>query len=166
MIKKILLSLALALPMLAAAQNVKIGLVDVQTIIQDLPAFKSAQTEVDAKAKKYDEEYQKLMKEAQTKLEELQNLPADTPQPVKDRRMQELQTYDQKLAEFQQMAQQDLNKAQQEALAPIYQQVQTAIQSIGKENGFTIIQEKGAVLYFGAPAEDITPLVRARLGLK
>ena len=152
--------------MLAAAQNVKIGLVDVQTIIQDLPAFKTAQTEVDAKAKKYDEEYQKLMKEAQTKLEELQNLPADTPQPVKDRRMQELQTYDQKLADFQQMAQQDLNKAQQEALAPIYQQVQTAIQSIGKENGFTIIQEKGAVLYFGSPAEDITPLVRARLGLK
>ncbi len=106
------------------------------------------------------------MKEAQTKLEELQNLPADTPQPVKDRRMQELQTYDQKLAEFQQMAQQDLSKAQQEALAPVYQQVQTAIQSIGKENGFTVIQEKGAVLYFSSPAEDITPLVRARLGLK
>lgn len=166
MLKKILIAIAVALPMLAGAQTVKIGLVDAQAIVTDMPAYKTAQADVEAKAKKYDEEYQKLVKEAQTKLEEFQNLPADTPEAVKERRMTDLQTYDQKLSEFQQMAQQDLQKAQQEAIAPIYQQIQNAIQAVGTEGGYTIIQEKSAVLYFGAPAQDITAAVRTRLGLK
>lgn len=166
MLKKILLTLALALPMLAGAQTVKIALVDVQGVIQDLPAFKTAQADVEAKAKKYDDEYKRMLQEAQTKLDELQSLPADTPDAVRERRTQELQTYDQKLTEFQQMAQQDLQKAQQDALAPVYQQVQAAIQAVGKEGGYAIVQDKAAVLYFGAPAEDVTPQVRARLGLK
>ncbi len=166
MFKKILVALALALPFIAGAQTIKIGLVDAQSLLQDLPSYKTASASVEAKAKKYDEEYQKLVKEAQAKLDEFQALPADTPDAVKERRAQELQTFDQKISEFQQMAQQDLQKAQNEALAPVYQEIQSAIQAIGKEGGYTIIQEKGAVLYFGSPAEDITPQVKTRLGIK
>lgn len=166
MFKKLLVAFAMVLPLLAGAQTVKIGLVDTQAIIQDLPAFKTAQTSIEAQGKKLDDEYQKILKEAQTKMEEFQNLPADTPDMVKQTRANELQNYDQKLTEFQQMAQQTLQKAQSEALAPIYKTVQDAIQSIGKEGSYTIIQDKGAVLYFGAPAEDITAQVKARLGVK
>jgi len=166
MIKKIILALALALPTLAGAQTLKIGLVDTQTIVEAMPAFNTARTDIDARAKRYDEQYQKMMKDAQVKLEEFQKLPADTPEPLKEQLMKEIQDMDQKLGEFQQMAQQDLQKTQATALAPIYQQVKDAISSVGKEGGYTIIQELGAVLYYGAPAEDITAAVKARLGIK
>lgn len=166
MLKKLLVAFALVLPFVAGAQTIKIGLVDAQAVIQDLPAFKTAQTNLEEQGRKFDDEYQKIMKEAQTKFEEFRNLPADTPDVVKETRAKELQDYEQKLGEFQQMAQQALQKAQAEALQPLYQQIQNAIQSIGKEGGYTIIQDKSAVLYFGAPAEDITPQVKARLGIK
>ena len=38
MIKKFLLFIALALPMMAAAQNIKIGLIDINEVMQAMPA--------------------------------------------------------------------------------------------------------------------------------
>lgn len=157
-----------AIPMLAAAQTIKIGVVDTNTLMPALPAFKEAQTKIADIAKKYDTEYSNLRQEAQKKFEEYQGMMNDTsvPDAVKERRAKELDDFSQKLTEFEQMAQQDLQKQQQDLLAPVYANVQQAIQSIGKEGGYTMIQEAGAFLYFGAPAEDITNQVKARLGVK
>lgn len=168
MLKKILVAALLAIPMLLSAQTIKIGVVDTQLLMRELPAFKEAQTKIDAVAKKYDEEYNNLRAEAAKKYEEYQTLmnDANTPQAVKERRAKEIDEFSQKLAEFEQMAQTDLQKQQQEIMAPIINNVQQAIQSIGKEGSYTIIQEMTGLLYYGAPAEDITPQVKARLGIK
>ena len=141
MLKKILLAALVLFPMLASAQSIKIGVVDTQKLMTDLRA------------------------EAQKKLEEFQTLAQDasTPDAVKERRAKELDEFSQKLSEFEQMAQQDLQKQQQEILGPVLNNVQQAIQSVGKEGNYTLIQETGALLYFGAPAEDITEQVKARL---
>lgn len=166
MLKKIFVAFALMLPLIAGAQSIKIGLVDAQTILQDMPAFATAQASLKSKAESLDAELNRLMKEGQTKVEEFQALPADTPEATRTRRAQEIQELDAKVTEFQQMAQQELQKAQAEAMQPIYTDINNAIQAVGKEGGYTIIQEKASVLYYGAPAEDITPQVRTRLGLK
>lgn len=163
MFKKILMAAVVAFPMLAAAQTVKIGLVDTQAIVTEMPAFKAAQTEVAAKQQKLNEDGNKLYKEFQTKMEEFQNLPKDTPEATIQIRAKELENYQAKLNEFDQMAQQELTKAQNAALEPIMNQVQQAIQSVGAEGGYTLIQEKQAVLYYGAPAVDITAEVKARI---
>ena len=41
-----------------------------------------------------------------------------------------------------------------------------AIKAVGKENGFTAIFPEGAAIYTGDDVIDITPLVKAKLGLK
>lgn len=165
MLKKILLAALVLFPMLASAQSIKIGVVDTQKLMTDLPAYKEAQTKIEGVAKKYDTEYANLRAEAQKKLEEFQTLAQDasTPDAVKERRAKELDEFSQKLSEFEQMAQQDLQKQQQEILGPVLSTVQQAIQSVGKDGNYTLIQETGALLYFGAPAEDITEQVKARL---
>lgn len=168
MIKKILIALMVAIPMLASAQTIKIGVVDTQSIITDLPSYKEAQTKIESIAQKYDTEYANLRTEFAKKYEEFQTLSSDasTPQAVKERRAKELDDFTAKLQEFEQMAQQDLQKQQNEIMSPIISNVQQAIQSVGKEGNFTIIQEVAAYLYYGAPAEDITAQVKARLGIK
>ena len=142
MLKKILLAALVLFPMLASAQSIKIGVVDTQKLMTDLPAYKEAMTKIEGVAKKYDTEHATLRPE---------------------RRAKELDEFSQKLSEFEQMAQQDLQKQQQEILGPVLNNVQQAIQSVGKEGNYTLIQETGALLYFGAPAEDITEQVKARL---
>ncbi|MDE5690440.1 MAG: OmpH family outer membrane protein, partial [Duncaniella sp.] len=50
--------------------------------------------------------------------------------------------------------------------APIQENVMKAIQSVGAEGSYTFIFENGMSLYTGADVTDVTPLVKARLGIK
>lgn len=72
------------------------------------------------------------------------------------------------MAQFEQNAMQDLNKMNQELMAPIVQKIRSAIESVGKEGSYSLIQDKSPQLtiYFASPVVDITPEVKAKLGLK
>jgi len=52
-------------------------------------------------------------------------------------------------------------------LKPIYEKADIAVQAVGKENGFSMIFDSGAfnVVLFAEDATDVTPLVKAKLGL-
>lgn len=165
MFKKILLVAALLIPMLASAQTIKIGLVDTQAIITAMPETTAAQNKVSDTSKKYDDEYAKLNEELKRMYTEYQNMPQDEPAAIKERKTRELSDMQQKITMFEQTAMQDLQKLQQDLMTPIMQKVRTAIESVGKEGNYTIIQETTSVLYFGAPAEDITSQVKAKLSL-
>lgn len=166
MFKKILLAVALMLPTFgASAQTLKIGLVDTSTIIQAHPDTQAAQKKIDEVSKKYEEEYQKLGQELQRMYNDLKDddLPA-----IKERKTKELQDYSAKIQQFEQNAQQDLMRQQQELMAPILQKIKDAVESIGKEEGYSLIQEFAPqlTLYYAAPVVDITPKVKSKLGLK
>lgn len=166
MIKKILLVAALLLPMLATAQEVKIGLVDTQAIISALPDTNEAQNKIADTSKKYEDEYAKLGEEMKRLYTELQNMKEDEPVAIRERKTREFSDYQQKMQQFEQTAMQDLQRLQNELMAPVMEKVKNAIESVGKENGYTLVQELQSVLYYGAPAKDITPQVKAKLGIK
>ena len=98
MIKKILLALAVALPLCAWAQAPKFGVVDVETIIPKMPEFVEAQKKLDEASKTYEAEYGKINEELQKLYAELQELDKDpnTLQSIKERRMQDIQDRDRK----------------------------------------------------------------------
>lgn len=165
MIKKIFLLAALALPLFASAQTLKIGLVDTNSIIAAMPETTEAQNKLDELQKNYGTQFQNLEKEFQSQLEQYQNMSPDTPDATKKLLESQLRETQQKADAFQQNAMEDLQKKQNEYMAPILQKVRTAIESVGKEGSFSMIQEVQNALYFAAPVEDVTPLVKKKLGL-
>lgn len=166
MLKKLTLALMLALPMIASAQSVKIGLVDTQSILTAMPESKTAQESIAKFAKEYEEEYGKLNEEYTKLVEEFQNLPASTSELTKKRKAGAVQDCQKRLMEFEQNAQSAIAQKQEQEMTPIISRARTAIESVGKEGNYTLIQELGSVLYFGAPAENITSAVKAKLGLQ
>ena len=60
MIKKILLAIYIAFPMLAMAQAPKFGVVNTQEVLEAMPDLKKVNEQVAAAAKKYEEEFGKL----------------------------------------------------------------------------------------------------------
>ena len=70
------------------------------------------------------------------------------------------------MQQFQQTAEQELAKVQQELMAPIEKKVQDAISSVGQEGNYSMIQMAGLMLYYAALVVDITPDVKAKLGVK
>lgn len=167
MFKKILLVAALIIPMFASAQTVKIGLVDLNEIISKMPETADADKQVGEASKKYEDEFAKLQDEMKRRVEEYQNMSQDELPAIRERKARELQDYQNKLEQFSNSAMQDLQNMQQQLMAPILQKARTAVDAVGKEGNFSLIQDKNQGTYFfAAPVVDITDDVKAKMGLK
>lgn len=165
MIKKLILALLFALPVSVFAQ--KFGVVDEQAILSSLPDVKNVETQLAEASKTYENELQKLNEEFNKKMTEFQALQKDTatPESIKERRLQELQELEQKMQQFNNTAMQDLQRQQQQLMAPIQQKVIDAIKAVGQEGGFTFILPMGIPYYQGPGVEDATSAVKAKLGI-
>ncbi len=71
----------------------------------------------------------------------------------------------QELGGEEERIQQQLQQRRDELISPINRKAYDAIQSVAKENGFTYIFEKEAILV-APPGEDILPLVAKKLNIK
>ena len=168
MLKKLLLVAALILPMLASAQTLKIGLVDTSEIVQKLPDTAEAQQKLAETSKKYEDEYAKLGEEMKRRYDELQNMPEDELPAIRERKTRDFSEYQMKIQQFEQTAAEELQKYNAQLMEPIIQKVRSAIESVGKEGGYSLVQDKNpqVIFYFDAPVVDITPEVLSKLGIK
>ncbi|MGM9872044.1 MAG: OmpH family outer membrane protein [Muribaculaceae bacterium] len=168
MFKKIILALLVALPMSAAAQ--KFGTVDINSIIETMPEVADLQRQITEATQKYEAEFQKLVEEVNKLYTEYQQIAEDpaTPQTIKDRRIQEITDRQQKVEQFRTTATQDLQRQQEQLMAPIQARMNDAIKAVGQEGGYTFIfpNEPSLILYQGVDVVDVTPAVKTKLGIQ
>lgn len=168
MLKKIILALLVALPMSAAAQ--KFGTVDINSIIETMPEVADLQRQITEATQKYEAEFQKLVEEVNKLYTEYQQIAEDpaTPQTIKDRRIQEITDRQQKVEQFRTTATQDLQRQQEQLMAPIQARMNDAIKAVGQEGGYTFIfpNEPSLILYQGVDVVDVTPAVKTKLGIQ
>ncbi len=166
MFKKILLAVAVALPLSAMAQ--KFGTVDIESVFDAMPETAAMTTQLQETSKKYEDEYAKLQEEVNKLYAEFQSIQNDTntPESIKERRLQEVQDRYAKVQQFRETAQQDLARLEQQLSAPIQQKLMDAIKTVGAEGSFTFIMPVGGtLLYSGSDVVDVTPQVRTKLGI-
>ena len=165
MLKKVLMAIALALPMLASAQGVKIGVVDAQAIFTLMPETKTAQEQLLALQKRYEDEYTKMGEQMNRLATEVQNLSENEPAAIKERKTREYQEAQVKMHQFLQSVDQDLQQKHDQLMEPIYKKLNTAIEAVGAEGGFGLVFPKGTATYVGTGVADITAQVKTKLGL-
>ena len=167
MLKKIVLAAILALPLSVMAQT-KFGHMNSQEVITAMPEYTKAQADLDAMAKQYQEEMQRTQEEFNKKYQEFLVQADSLPKNIAERRQKELADMDQRQQQFQQEVYQSMQKAQQDALTPIYQKLETAIQAVGKAEGVIYIFDiaRTPVAYIGAESIDLTAKVKTQLGIK
>lgn len=167
MFKKLLLAVALVLPVSAMAQ--KFGVVDLEAIFTTMPETTEMQAQIEKTTKQYEAESQKLMDEVNNLYVEFQKVANDpnTLESIKERRRQEIEEKYQKVEQFRNNAQQDLMRLQQTLMAPIQTKVTDAVKSVGTEGGYTFIfpNDPGLIMYQGGDVVDVTPAVKTKLGI-
>ena len=166
MFKKLILAVLLALPMTALAQ--KLGTVEVEAVFTLMPETKEMQTKLEDASKQYETAFQGLTDEINKLYTEFQSIVNDTTvlDTIKERRMQDLQELDKKAQQFAQTAQAELQRQQAQLMQPIQEKVMNAIKTVGNENGFTMIFPEGVPAYVAADVQDVTALVKTKLGVK
>lgn len=162
--KKILVVLALVLPMMAAAQ--KYGHVNTTEIFQQMPEVTKVKAQMDTIQSQYESQLTMMQEEIQKKYQDYQQNEATMPDAIKQMRQQELQEMQGRLQTFYQTAEQDIQKKQQELLAPVHEKLTKAIKAVGEREGYTYIFDSAAMVYVSDNATDASPAVRKELGIK
>jgi outer membrane protein len=166
--KKLIICALCALCGLTASAQAKFGHVNTQEIIQAMPEYTTARTEIETLTKQYEADLKSMQEEFQKKYEDYQKNGATLPDNIKQRREQELQDMDNKIRQSYQDNQQALAQAQQEKMQAITTKVLDAIKQIGQAGNYVYIMEMGAgIPYISTTlSEDLTAQVKGKLGLK
>lgn len=162
--KKLIITIMLALPMLAAAQ--KFGHVNTQEVFSQMPEVAQVKLKMDTINSQYENQLASMNEEFQKKYQDYQAQEATMAAAVKQIRQQELQEMQQRIQLFYNTAEQDIQKKQQELIAPVHEKMAKAIKAVGDRDGFTYIFDSASMVHIGADAIDATPAVKKELGIK
>ena len=151
-----------------ANAQAKFGHVNTQEIIQAMPEFAAARTDIEKLTQQYDADLKSMQEELQKKAEAFEKEESTLPENIKTRRNQELQDLYQRIQQTYQDNQQAMQKAQQEKMQAITTKVLDAIKAVGQEGNYVYIMEMGAgIPYISTTlSTDVTAQVKAKLGLK
>ena len=151
-----------------ANAQAKFGHVNTQEIIQAMPEFATARTEIEKLTQQYEADLKQMQEELQKKGEAFDKEQATLPENIKTRREQELNDLYQRIQQTYQDNQQALAKAQQEKMTAITNKVIDAIKAVGQEGSYVYIMEIGAgIPYISTTlSTDVTAQVKTKLGLK
>jgi outer membrane protein len=168
MFKKIALVLLCALPFSLMAQEVKLGHVNSQEIFVSMPERATIEKTIGDLQTQWEKELVKMREEYYAKIKEFQEKQATMPESIKQARQSEIAEMEQRISTFNQTASTDLQKKQQELSAPVIERLKKAINEVGAENGYLYIFDLGSqsIIYQSPKSNDVTPLVKKKLGLK
>ena len=141
----------------------KLGHVNSQVIMQELPDYESARKDLESfnsDLTKELEMYQKLIVEFAQDYEQNKNgMSEDTRKRKETDLMERQQNYEKKAYE----AQTSLQQKEQELLQQIMIKVNTAVKEVAEKEGYDYVYEVTTLLYVGG--EDISDKVRKKLGI-
>ncbi|MCX7879117.1 MAG: OmpH family outer membrane protein [Ignavibacteria bacterium] len=131
----------------SAPAGIAFGVVDVETIVKQLPEAQDADSKL--------REMQKQLQDTITKMQESLQKKVDTylrqknlmPAEQQQKQEQALQEEQQKIQSFYNEKVNEIQNKRDEFLEPIRNKVKSAIQSVAKEENLTIVFEKGNLLY-------------------
>ncbi|MBK9982596.1 MAG: OmpH family outer membrane protein [Saprospiraceae bacterium] len=169
-ILKYTLMLVLAVTFCVSAEAQKIGYVDSGSLLEMMPKVKEAESNLETLGKQLQAKGQKMMTDYQTKAQDLQRRvqAGDIAPKDQDAQVAMLKDDEAKIQQFDQDMQKQLSDKREALLAPILNEVKTAIQTVAKENGYTYIFDGSpgvGVLLYADETTNITAQVKAKLGI-
>jgi outer membrane protein len=145
----------------------KFGRIDYQALVQVMPEMDSVSVKMEAATLEYQEHLESLQVELNNKINDLQKAPSTMSESVKQLRQREIQELQERLQQYYEIAQEELNKTQMELLAPIQAKADEAIKKVCKAEGIILVFQPGGVVYIDEDQTvDILPKVKIALGIK
>lgn len=165
--KKILLVAAMAIVSLSvSAQNLKFAHVNYSELVQLMPEADAARAQMSAQSKEYEDTYQSMVEEFQTKLSQYQQKASTWTSTIKESKEKELTDIQNRIQEFQQTASSELQQSQNELMAPIQEKAMETVTKLAKEGGYVYVFEQSSLLYVDdTKSTDLTPAARKALNI-
>src|SRR5690554_1158716 len=148
-------------------QQVTIAHVNTTELLQAFPEREAATQQLLTLSENYKKELELMQNEYNKKYSDYITYQSSLAENIKLRRMQELTELENKMQQFMQLAQQDIEQQENALLEPLKQQISEAIHQVGIEQNFTVIYDLAnpGIAFVNPVAVDANPLVKAKLGI-
>jgi len=143
----------------------KVAHINTQELVESMPEMINAKSELEKLAKTYETDIQAMATELQNKIKQYDAESSTKTDEENGKRLQEVQSMEQSIRQYQGQAQQDLQKKEIELLKPITEKAKAAILKVGNDQGFNYVldssQGQGVIM---ANGKDLLADVKAELG--
>jgi len=146
-----------------SAQQLKIGVVDVETIIKELPEAQKADKDLKDLGLKFQDTLMKMQQSLEERFQQYQKQKAMMPADQQQKTEQELQMQNQELLQYRELKfgqNGDLARRRVEFLEPLREKILKAISEVAKKENMNFVLEKGGqTVLYAEEKFDITFLV-------
>lgn len=157
-----------------AQQNLEIGYVDPQEILNKMPEMKAVQQRLQNFIDKKRQEYAEKQQDFQQQVSEYQQKQSVISESAKQKEEERLGKLNAELQQYQGQIQQEIQQKQQELVGPLLDQIDQAVSTVAQNMGLTYVinrrtsQGDAIILYTSQQAQqkyDITTEVMNELGI-
>lgn len=160
---------ALALCISTGIFGQKFGYINSDALITEMPEVKQADAKLETLQKQLQKQGQQKLQTLQAEAQALQRKEQQGEIAPKDLQAEAeiLKQKEMELAQYEQDMQQQLLQKRQELYQPILDKVNTAIQEVAKEKGYTYIFDASTgVILYADESTDVTAAVKQKLGIQ
>lgn len=166
--KTILLTLLfVACAFTASAQ--KFALIDMEYILNSIPAYQQANNQLNQASQQYQSEVEAKAKEAETLYEDYQKASASLTAAQKTQREEAIVAKEREAAELRKKyfgPDGEMAKKQEALVAPIQDKIYEAVKQIAEQKGYAVVVDRASAqsIIFATPSIDISNEVLSKLG--
>ena len=164
--RKLVVAIVAILTFGTVSAQQKVGHLNSAEILQAMPEYKVMSDAVDKKKQEYAKIMETMYAEYEKKSKEVQEGGDKMTQAVLDLKVQEIKDLEKRIQEFEQKAQQDLQKYAEEQMKPLQDKYQKGVKEVSKDQGYAYIFDiaAGGVVYYPETGTDITQAVKTKIG--
>ena len=129
----------------------KIAHIDVNDLLTKMPEITAANAQLEKLSKTFDTEYGTMVTEYQTKMKKYEGEAATATEAINETRAKEMQDMGQRIQQYRDTAQKQLQEKEQEVKKPIMDKVKTAIIKVGKAKGYQYIMDSSSLILADGP---------------
>ncbi len=169
--KKLVLIVAVVFGMAVTLSAQKMAFIDTEYIMENIPAYKAAQNQLDQLSSQYQKELESIHAEIEQMYKDFQAESVLLSDDMKRKREDVIITKEKDYKQLQKKyfgPNGDLFKKRQGLVKPIQDDVFNAVQEISNEGSYSIVFDKagGTTLFFTNPKFDLSDQVLQKLGYK
>lgn len=162
-LKSLLLIAVFTLGLGGVANAQKMGHIDLEKLVSEMPATKSLKADIEKLSKTYQNEIESMGKKLDAKIKKYTAEQNQQTKEINEIRAKEVQTDQQRYEQLRQTAYQEMQKKQAEGLKPIYDKVQKAIEEVAAAKGISYVFDVRTLLV--KKGEDLYTAVKTKLGI-
>ncbi len=147
--------------------QIKLGHINSTQLLSLMPETKGADSALQKFGTSLESQLKTMTGEYDSKVQDLQDKKESMAEPIYKAKVKELSDLEDRIRDFQQSAQESIQKKKEELYSPILKKADEAIKAVSKEKGYTYIFDASAgFLLYAQDSDDILNLVKGKLGLK